>query len=208
MDTDHQEIVGEAAWDERYRERPQTWSGQPNLALVTEITGLTPATALDAGAGDGGDAIWLAEQGWRVTAAELSTVALGRAQARAGQLGLDITWLHLDLAAAPPPATYDLVTAFYLHLPAPARTGVWRHLGGAVAPGGTLLVVGHDRDEMAAPTHRANLAEMGWSIEEIITALGSGWTIEVAESRPRPHVDLDGNDATINDAILRARRTT
>jgi thioredoxin reductase len=203
----HGRIHGEAAWDERYRERPQTWSGQPNLALVAEATGLAPGTVLEAGAGEGGDAIWLAQQGWKVTAAELSSVALGRAQARAEHLGVSIDWLHLDLTKAAPPATYDLVTAFYLHMPATARTALWRHLGAAVAPGGTLLVVGHDRDDMKAATHRAHLDDMGWTLEEIVTALGSGWTIEVAESRPRPHVDHDGNDATINDAILRARRT-
>ncbi len=77
-----------------------------------------------------------------------------------------------------------------------------------MAAGGTLLIVGHDRDDMRSAIHRAHLVDMGWSIDEIITALGAGWTIEVAESRPRPHVDLDGNDATINDTILRARRTS
>ena len=63
METNHEEIVGEAAWDERYRERPQTWSGQPNQALVAEVTGLNPGTALEAGAGEGGDAIWLSPAG-------------------------------------------------------------------------------------------------------------------------------------------------
>lgn len=203
----HDRIHGEAAWDERYRERAQTWSGRPNVALVAEMSGRSPGTALDAGAGEGGDAIWLAEAGWRVTAAELSTVALGRARARAESSGLSIDWVHLDITETPPPATYDLVTAFYLHLPEAARPGMWRHLAGAVAAGGTLLIVGHDRDDMHAATHRASLADMGWSVDEIVTALGPGWVIEVAESRPRPHVDQDGNDATINDAVLRARRT-
>src|SRR5258707_14076257 len=82
---------GEQAWDERYRTQPEIWSGNPNAALVAEAANLTPGTALDAGAGEGGDAFWLAAQGWKVTAADISRGALERAAKHASQRGLSVT---------------------------------------------------------------------------------------------------------------------
>jgi len=202
----YERVFGEQAWDERYRAKPQTWSGDPNPALVTEVTDMPPGTALDAGAGEGGDAFWLASRGWRVTGADISTVALQRAADRANQLGLDIEWLHLDLAREPAPGTYNLVSAQFLDLPAAPRWVLFSHLAEAVAPGGTLLVVGHDPSDMNTTVPRPNLAEMGWTAEEVAAGLSDGWVIEVAEARPRLATDPDGNQVTIHDSVLRARR--
>ena len=96
-----QGVPGEAFWDERYRSHSQLWSGTPNAHLVSEASGLIPGTALDAGRGEGADAIWLAEHAWQVTAVDFSTVALERSAARALEVGAEvaqrITWLHADL---------------------------------------------------------------------------------------------------------------
>ncbi len=122
------------------------------------------------------------------------------------RLGLDVTWLHADLARSPVPGIYDLVTAHFLHLPAAARETLFRHLAQAVAPAGTLLVVGHDPSDLNTTMARPDLAEMGWTADEAAAALGEGWTIEVAEARPRLATDPDGRKVTIHDAVLRARR--
>jgi 2-polyprenyl-3-methyl-5-hydroxy-6-metoxy-1,4-benzoquinol methylase len=202
---DHQAPHGEQAWDERYQAKPEIWSGNPNAVLVAEAADLQPGTALDAGAGEGGDAFWLAARGWKVTAADISSVAIERAAKRASERGLAITWLHADLAKAPAPGTYDLVTAHYLHVPKPEQQPLFRHLAAAVAPVGTLLVVGHDLSDMAKMP-RPDLIEYGWTAEEVAATLGEGWTIEAAEARPRQAVGPDGDEVTIHDAILRARR--
>jgi thioredoxin reductase/SAM-dependent methyltransferase len=202
----HQHGCGEQDWDERYRSGPQIWSGDPNPVLVTEVAGLPPGTAFDAGTGEGADACWLAAHGWQVTAADISSVALQRAADRADTLGLDITWLHADLTGTPALGTYDLVTAHYLHAPKTARESLFRHLAAAVAPGGTLLMVGHDPSDQATTMPRPHLAEMGWTAGELAASLGEGWTIEVAEARPRRATGADGRKVTISDAVLRARR--
>ncbi|MDQ1702185.1 MAG: hypothetical protein QOF57_1437 [Frankiaceae bacterium] len=202
-----QQLHGEAAWEERYRSRPQNWSGNVNAVLLAEAAGLRAGTALDAGAGEGADACWLAERGWRVTGLDISTTALERAAALAEGRGLDITWRHVDLSVDPAPATYDLVTAHYLHMPAEPRRRVFAHLAAAVAPGGTLLIVGHDLSDEGTTMPRPALAEMGWTAHEVAASLGEGWTIEVAEARPRTATDPEGREVTIRDAVLRARRT-
>lgn len=202
----HEPVYGEQAWDERYRSRTQAWSGNPNTVLVTEVADLAPGTALDAGSGEGADAVWLASRGWHVTGAELSTTALARAAAQAERLGLQVQWQHLDLTREPATDTYDLVTAFFLHLPAGPRRTLFAHLAAAVTPGGTLLVVGHDPSDLCTTMPRHGLAEMGWTAHEVADSLGNGWTIDVAEARPRPATDPQGQTITIHDAVLRARR--
>ncbi len=202
----YERVYGEQAWDERYRSQPQNWSGNPNPVLVTEVANLPPGTALDAGSGEGADAVWLATRGWHVTGAELSTTALKRAAAQAEQLGLPVTWQHLDLTRQPASGTYDLVSAFFLHLPPVPRRTLFARLAAAVAPGGTLLIVGHDPSDSHTTMPRHGLAEMGWTADEVADALGDGWTIVVAEARPRPTTDPEGREITIHDAVLRARR--
>ena len=202
---DQQAPHGEQAWDERYRAKPEIWSGNPNAVLVAEAADLQPGTALDAGAGEGGDAFWLASRGWKVTAADISGVAIERAAKRAGERGLAISWLQADLAKTPAPGSYDLVTAHFLHVPKSEQQPLFRHLAAAVAPGGTLLVVGHDLSDMAKMP-RPDLVEYGWTAQEVAAALGEGWTIEAAEARPRQAAGPDGDEVTIHDAVLCARR--
>ncbi|MFW3172789.1 class I SAM-dependent methyltransferase [Geodermatophilus sp. CPCC 206100] len=150
--------VDRGSYDELYRSAPAVWSGRPNRQLVVEGSALSPGTALDAGCGEGADALWLAERGWRVTAVDFSAVALERAAAHARARGLDdrITWVHADLDAwTPAEGGFDLVAAHYLHAHGPDRPALFARLAGGVAPGGTLLVVGHLLGEGAGVSRHA-----------------------------------------------------
>lgn len=202
---EHRAAHGEQEWDERYRSSPEVWSGNPNEVLVAEIASLRPGTALDAGAGEGGDAFWLAERGWRVTAVDVSGVAIERAAKRASERGLTITWLRADLVNNAAPGTYDLVTTHFLHVPKAEQPKLFRHLAAAVAPGGTLLVVGHDFSDMGK-LPRPDLAEYGWTAQDVVAVLDDGWAIDVAETRARQTTGQDGERISIGDAVVRARR--
>src|SRR6478736_2315847 len=100
-------------WDDRYRtasESGRLWSGQPNAQLVAQTADLAPAEALEAGCGEGADAIWLARQGWTVTAVD--------AAAAGDEVARRITWQREDLLSwVPEPERFDLVSAHYMHLP-------------------------------------------------------------------------------------------
>ena len=199
-------------FEERYRSAPALWSGQPNPQLVAEVAGLRPGTALDAGCGEGADAIWLAERGWRVTAVDFSTTALERAAeqaaARGDQVAGRIDWRHADLTSwAPPELTFDLVSAQYLHLPPEPRAALFARLAAAVAPGGSLLIVGHDFSDHAAGAHRPDMPEMFFTAEEVAASLAPGeWEVLVTAARPRPAKVHEGEEITVHDAVLRARR--
>ena len=150
-----------AYWENRYRENGRSWSGRVNAALERELAGVAPGAALDLGSGEGGDALWLAQQGWAVTAVDISPTALsiGAAAQRPGD---DITWVAADLATWQPPTTYDLVNSCFLHstveLP---REAIHRRAADAVAPGELLVIVGHAGvphwavAELAAHSHGA-----------------------------------------------------
>ncbi len=148
------------SWEERYSGEEKIWSGKPNAQLVAEVSGLTPGTALDVGCGEGGDVIWLAEQGWRVTGADFSANGLARAAGHADEAGVaDRTdWWQVDARTfAADGRSYDLVTTHFLHPPDGGMVEVTRRLAGAVAPGGHLLVVGHAPSEVftqLTATHR------------------------------------------------------
>jgi 2-polyprenyl-3-methyl-5-hydroxy-6-metoxy-1,4-benzoquinol methylase len=101
-------------WDERYAgdgDGVSLWSGRPNGTLVAEVAGLVPGTVLDVGCGEGADAIWLAQQGWQVTAVDPSRVALDRADAAARDTGVEVTWVHAGLLGMPGgTGVHDLVS--------------------------------------------------------------------------------------------------
>jgi SAM-dependent methyltransferase len=196
-------------YDGLYRSAPEVWSGRPNRQLVVAAGGLPPGTALDAGCGEGADALWLAEGGWRVTAVDFSTVALDRGAARAAgrRLGDRIEWLHADLGTwTPPEGRYDLVTAHYLHSRGADRAALFERLAAAVAPGGTLLVVGHLLGE-AAGHHHAHDPDLLYTAEDVAAVLDPAeWRDVVTETRDRDPgaVERTGNPAP--DTVLVARR--
>jgi thioredoxin reductase/SAM-dependent methyltransferase len=205
--------ANEADWDHRYGGE-QVWSGNPNGTLVHEVAGLTPGRALDVGAGEGGDAVWLAEQGWSVTASDVSQRALARVRAEAERRGLQVECQHVDANALDPYATaaHDLVSAQYASIPRTPDGRAVHNLLDAVAPGGALLVVSHDLEPMRAPIDtqvhsQAFDPDAYVRVEDFVAALdGSpGWDIEVYEKRPRP----PGAASThhVDDVVLRARRS-
>ena len=196
----------EEFWEDRYRSQSAIWSGNANLVLVAEAGDLTKGTALDVGCGEGGDAIWLAEQGWTVTAVDFSTVALDRGAARAKELGIEdrIRWVHADLTQWQPAESYDLVSSHYLHLLGTEQEELLSRLVGAVAPGGTLLYVAHsfDSDFVAEHPHLANRA---LPIERITDMLDTEqWEIFFAGERRR--ADAGEHPAgRVSDSVVRAR---
>jgi thioredoxin reductase len=201
----------EAFWDGRYAETTSVWSGNPNPVLVAEASTMPVGSALDIGSGEGADAMWLAEGGWRVTAIDISQVALTRAAERAavlGELADRITWEQHDLTAwAPARRSFDLVSAQFMHLPLTQRQVLFADLAESVTVGGTLLIVGHALSDLETSVTRWNIPGMFYSAEEIAAGLDPAqWEIVVAERRARSATDANGESVTIHDAVLRALR--
>ena len=197
---------GQDEWDGRYASAEQVWSGQPNGALVTLAGTLPAGRVLDVGCGEGADAVWLAAEGWQVTAVDVSQVALDRAEAAAGAAGVTVRWVCSGLLEAPLDAGgFDLVSVQYPALLRTPDRAAERALVAAVAPGGTLLVVHHaDVDVDLAKAHGFDPADYV-AHEDIVAVLDDDWRIEVDEVRPRG--ELGGGGHHKDDLVLLARRS-
>ncbi len=208
----HEERSGSAVqaadWDARYSERDGAkWSGRPNGRLVAEVAGLTPGRALDVGCGEGADAIWLARNGWMVTATDISEVAVTRARAAAELAGAVVEWVRGDaLQTAFLAGSFDLVSMQYPALPKAAGEAAVRALLGTVRPGGLLLAVYHDLDD----EHLEHMKSRGvdsadyFDAEDLGRLLGDAFTIELHAVEPR--IDPPPDNPHIADVVLRARR--
>lgn len=192
-----------SGWDARYAEAGTVWSREPNR-FVEEVLGpLPPGAALDLAAGEGRNAIWLAGRGWRATGVDFSPVGIDKARALAGQQGVAVDWVVADLREYQPPArTFQAVLLAYLHLPPADLTGVLARAAAAVAPGGTLLVVGHDATNLTEGTGGPQDPAVLYTPDTIAAAL-PGLRVTRAE---RVHRPVDGAPRPAVDALVVAVR--
>jgi len=195
------------AWEDRYAGEEQVWSGGPNAQLVAEVSTLTPGTALDLGCGEGGDVIWLAQQGWQVTGADFSANGLARAARHAEEAGVAdrVDWWQVDARAfAARRGSYDLVTTHFLHPPDGGMVDVVGRLCQVVEPGGHLLVVGHAPSEAFAHLDAWRRRAM-FSAVDLLPGLPDTFEAVVVEQRQRTMI-RDGVTHDIEDSTLLARR--
>jgi SAM-dependent methyltransferase len=197
-------------WDDHHQHHAPPVEPQVNARLAEIAADLTPGTALDLGCGPGGDSLWLARRGWRVTAVDISAVAVARLADRAHSLGLGdrITAERHDLAASFPVGRFDLVSAHYLHTPFELpRAHVLRTAAAALQPGGRLLVVDH-----------GSIAPWSWNQDpdarfpspmEIAAGLEldpGRWSVERADAPSRVATGPGGHTAEVVDHVLLIRR--
>ena len=189
-------------WDERHAAREPIESVHPDPTLAEVAASLAPGRVLDLAAGDGRNAIWLAANGWTATAVDFSSVAIERAAAAAAHAGVDVEWVNADLLEwAPEPASFDLVALMFLHLPAGERDRIYAAAARAVSPGGRLLVVGHDRANLADGVGGPQDPEVLFTAEELARDL-DGLVVERAETVAR---DVGAGRPAL-DAVLVAVR--
>ena len=189
-------------WNRRHGEAGPLFGVDPNRFLVAEVEGLAPGRALDLACGAGRNAVWLAERGWTVTGVDFSDVALENGRGLAAERGVEVEWVRADVREwTPPAAAYDLVAILYLQIPVDERRIVHGRAAAAVAPGGTVLVVGHDRENLASGTGGPQDVRVLLDAEEVAGEL-LGLEIEKAERVLRP---VEGERDAI-DTLVRARR--
>jgi SAM-dependent methyltransferase len=223
-------------WEDRWRQGangvPAAMAQTPpNPYLVRAVSELTPGTALDAGCGAGAEAIWLATHGWQVTAADISSDALGQASRRAIDSGLpaeQVKWVEADLTIWVPDTRYGLVVTNYAH-PSIPQLDFYRRISDWVAPGGTLLIVGHLHSPGAGAGHgqghghghahgeghgdsheqhdQQPPAEASVLVADVSAVLdAANWQLVIAEEQFRTVTGPGGQASELHDVVVQATR--
>lgn len=199
--------VDRHAWDERYSAAGLVWTARPNRFLVAEALPLAPGRALDLAAGEGRNAVWLAERGWAVTAVDFSGVGLAKGREMAARHGVAVDWRRADLRGwLPPEAAFDLVCVLYLQVPDGERAPVMRAAAAAVAAGGTLLVVAHDPANLTEGVGGPRDPAVLYGPDDVVADLAAspGLRVERAERVRRSVGDRDAIDALVRVRRVRA----
>ena len=165
-------------WNETWSTMDHTFADY-DRALVDHIDSLKPGRALDLGCGSGGNAVWLAARGWQMTAVDFSEVAIEKAKARAADRGVGVEYVVSDVTTYHPEGLFDLITSFYIQLWPDQRARMLSAAAEALAPGGRLLFVSHDKSRAPAGWSDEDLASLT-TPEEVVAEL-PGLKIERAE---------------------------
>jgi len=192
-------------WDERYRGDELVWSAEPNQFVAAHLAELTPGDAIDLAAGEGRNAVWLAQRGWRATAVDFSPVALDKARRRAEANGVEVTTIEADVRTwVAQPSSADLVLIAYLQLPHEQEASVIASAAAALRPDGVFFFVAHDRTNLdqgyGGPQDPSVLPD----VDLVVGAL-DGLAIDIAEVVTRT-VDTDDGTRTALDTLVVARR--
>lgn len=196
-----------AAWNERYAGTELVWTAEPNRFVVEQLADDGPGTALDLACGEGRNAVWLAGRGWSVRAVDFAEAAIVKGRQLAGRAGVDVNWVVADVTRYDPRATFDLVLMSYLHLPWPTFVTTLAKAVQALAPGGTLLVVGHHLDNLVGGVGGPQDASVLQDPDAIAAAGREAAGVEVVEAaRVERPVLVDGHERIAVDSLVRLRR--
>jgi SAM-dependent methyltransferase len=180
-------------WDTRYDEKELVWSGEPNMFLPPIVEGLDVGTALDLACGEGRNAIWLARQGWSVTGVDFSAVGIEKAKRTAGDAVVD--WVVTDVTSYVPDRTFDLVMIVYVHLEATDMKRLFQRALDALAPGGTLIGVGHALRNLADGVGGPSYPDILWTEDRIAPLVADLNIVQLTEVlRPVEDSPVDAID--------------
>jgi SAM-dependent methyltransferase len=194
-------------WNERYSGAEYEWKTEPNQFVAAELAGLPPGRALDLAAGEGRNSVWLAERGWQVTAVDFSRVGLEKGRKLSAARGVSVNWVVADLVGyQPDPRAFDLVLIAYLHLEAQSRAEVLARAAAALAPGGTLFMVGHDRANLTEGAGGPQDPGLLYTADELRADLSGPGLRVIRAGQVRRVVHKDDGNATAVDTLVLCRQ--
>lgn len=200
-----------SGWDQRYATAEYVWRTEPNQFLPPEVAGLPTGRALDLAAGEGRNAVWLATQGWQVTGVDFSHAGIAKGARLAADQEVIVEWICADATTWTPSAVFDLVIVFYLQLAADERRAAFERAARALAPGGTLLIVGHASANLAEGVGGPQDPAVLYTPLDVATDLeGAGVDGLVIDrgTHERRRVQAPDGDRDAIDCLVRAHRTT
>ena len=197
-------------WDRRYEGADYVWAIEPNRFVAEQVLPLAPGRALDMGAGEGRNTVWLATRGWDATAVDFSAAGMAKAERLAADHGVTVTTVVADALAHEVGAqAWDLVLLSYLQLPTDERLAVVASAAAGVAPGGTMLIVAHDRTNLERGYGGPQDPDVLYDVDETVAAIAAadpGLTPVVATVVGRLVEKDDGEHVALDTLVVARRR--
>jgi SAM-dependent methyltransferase len=195
------------SWDVRYQEADFVWSVTPNATVERYLTGTKPGRALDLGSGEGRNAVWLATQGWDVTAVDFSAAGLEKARRLADSQKVELDLVKADVTQYEAGnREWDLVLLSYLQIPNPDRLKVLADAAQAVALDGIFFVIGHDRSNVVSGWGGPPDESVCYTVDETVSVL-AGFDPIITEVLGREVATDDGTKIAL-DTLVVARRAS
>jgi SAM-dependent methyltransferase len=127
-------------WNERFAADEWVYGAAPNAFIADQAARLPEGAAvIELGAGEGRNAVFLAEQGFDVTALDYSAEGLRKTRTLADERGVSVDTIRADVMEWAPERTWDAVVIAFLHLPPEARPALHRRIRQILRPGGVLI---------------------------------------------------------------------
>ncbi len=188
-------------WDERYSSKEYVWNMAPNQFVEAHLSDLTPGRAIDLGAGEGRNAVWLASKGWKVTAVDFSDVGLDKGRRLADEHDVSVEFTCADATTYEPPEPVDLVILSYLQVGPDGRGAVLAHSKTWLKPGGTLFVIAHDRTNIAGGYGGPSSESVCYNVDETVAAF-EGLNIDTAVVAERVVDTPEGERVALDTLVI------
>ncbi len=161
-------------WDERYSTEEYAYGKNPNDFLKANYKAIPKGKVLCLAEGEGRNAVFLARQGYTVTAVDASQVGLSKANKLAEEHGVSIELIHADLADFDPgDSEWDGIVSIFCPLPSALRKEVHKRVVKGLKQNGIFLVEAYTPDQLKHRTGGGNSAELMTSKESLIDQLDS-----------------------------------
>ncbi len=155
-------------WDQRYNREDYVYGTEPNDFLRQHVTSLPAGRVLCLAEGEGRNAVFLAQQGFQVTAVDASSVGLQKAQRLARQRGVDIETVHADLANfVIEPQRWDAIVSIFCHVPASIREMLHRQVVMGLREGGVLLLEAYTPKQIEYGTGGPPVPELTMQLSDL-----------------------------------------
>ena len=140
-------------WNEKFAATDYAYGTEPNDFLVSAVTNLKRGATLSLAEGEGRNAVWLAQQGFTVSAIEQSEKGVGKTLRLALKRGVivmaergELETFHIQ------PNSWDLVVSIYAHTPQELRRKLHRQVVAGLKPGGVFVLEAYTPAQIANNT--------------------------------------------------------
>ena len=159
-------------WDERYSPDEYVYGKDPNQFLEENYNAIPKGKVLSLAEGEGRNAVFLAKQGYSVTAVDASQVGLSKAKKLAEDNGVELELIRGDLVDFDIGENkWDGIVSIFFHLPSALRKELHKKVVAGLKPKGVFLLEAYTPDQLKYGTGGGNSADIMTSKDSLILEL-------------------------------------